>query len=363
MNGANVTAGNAVNITGSAVSISAAVNSQASDITGAGSRGFTRNAQSTQTATGGTITGGGNVLISATGAVAPVASATPTAPTTGTAPTAPASGSVTLSGAQLASLTGQAQITATGNVDIAHLNATQSITTESASRQSGFLSSTRTQQSNSTTVSQVVGSEISGNTVVIQAGVGQTAAQAKDTGSATGATSTGNINISGSTIVSSGGTTLKAPGDISIVSAQETTTSSNSYSQSRSGLLSGGGPSIMIGRTSNSSTGNSTETRQVGSTIAAGISADGKTPAAGNVIIDAGGDVRITSSNVIAQGHHVVHCAKLATGHQRARGHGCQRQTDSGHKPRWQRRHQRQQRHHQQRAGQLKWHQQHAEPQ
>jgi filamentous hemagglutinin len=299
VNGANVTAGNAVNITGSAVSISAAVNSQASDITGAGSRGFTRNAQSTQTATGGTITGGGNVLISATGAVAPATSSAPATPSTLAAPAlgsvTPASGSVTLSGAQLASLTGQAQITATGNVDIAHLNVTQSITTESADRRSGFLSSTRTAQSNSTTVSQVVGSEISGNTVVVQAGVGQTAAQAKDTG-------TGNINVSGSTIVSSGGTTLKAPGNISIVSAQETTTSSNSASQSRSGLLSNGGPSVMIGRTSNSSSGNSTETRQVGSTIAAGISADGKSPAAGNVVIAAGGDVRITSSNVIAQG-------------------------------------------------------------
>jgi len=136
----------------------------------------------------------------------------------------------------------------------------------------GFLSSTKTDIYDRQTLEGVVGSNISGNIAAITA-------TGKD------------ITISGSGVVADKDVSLKAQGNVNITAQEEISSSDYRKQVKKSGLLSGGGLGFTIGKEKQKDTYANQNTEQAGSTIGS---------VAGNVTIEAGKDVTIAASDVIA---------------------------------------------------------------
>nr|WP_225776590.1 hemagglutinin repeat-containing protein [Pseudomonas sp. Marseille-Q3773] len=135
---------------------------------------------------------------------------------------------------------------------------------------SGLSSSQKTRIDSSTAITQQ-GSSVSGDTVVVRAGQ--------------------DIGVSGSSIVSTNDTSLLAGRNVQIDSATETFEQSHASSKKKSGLLSSGGIGFTLGSTSLEKTSTSTSENAKASTIGSVL---------GNVTIEAGKDLGIEGSEVIA---------------------------------------------------------------
>lgn len=130
------------------------------------------------------------------------------------------------------------------------------------------------------------GSMLGGNTVTLQAG----SFSGNGTQSTAGNT-LGNINVKGSSILSTNGTNLIATGNINVINATNTFNSTFYQQTTESGFLSGGGMGFTYGERTTRQTQNQSGTTAAASTIGA---------SAGAVNILAGGNASITSSNILA---------------------------------------------------------------
>ena len=142
---------------------------------------------------------------------------------------------------------------------------------QTQSSKSGTFSSKTTNESYHRQQTDIVGSSVSGNSVSLNAG--------RD------------MAIQASQVVSDQATSLQAGGNIAITSA----TASDSYSYQRdekkSGLMSSGGLGFSIGKAAQGNANTVTTTQAVGSTIGS---------VQGNVVIQAGKDLQLKGSDVIA---------------------------------------------------------------
>jgi filamentous hemagglutinin len=157
----------------------------------------------------------------------------------------------------------------------------------------GFLSSrTLTTQDNRNDTTSV-GGRLSGNTVTLNAGNAQVAGK-------------GDINITGSNVVSDNGTTLNAKNNINIMSATDINDGFSQRQEKRSGLLSSGGIGFTIGSqkltTSNDTQGNTSVASTIGSINGdVNINAGNHYQQTGSDVLAPKGDVNITAQDISIQ--------------------------------------------------------------
>ncbi|SCM83023.1 Filamentous hemagglutinin family N-terminal domain protein [uncultured Sporomusa sp.] len=178
---------------------------------------------------------------------------------------------ITVKGSGLASEQGKVELTGE-NVSISGETEYHERLHEEHREKAGFLSSTKTDIYDRQTLEGVAGSSISGDSVDIT-----------DTGK--------DITISGSSVVADNDVTLKAKENVTITSQEETSSSEYQKQVKKSGLLSGGGLGFSIGKEKQKDTYANQNIEQAGSTVG---SIDG------NVTIEAGKDVTVAASDVIA---------------------------------------------------------------
>ncbi|WP_367393241.1 hemagglutinin repeat-containing protein [Pseudomonas sp. X4] len=165
----------------------------------------------------------------------------------------------------------EAYLYAGGDVQlVAEENSDYSYYRKTKTSHSGLSSSQKTRIDSSKAITQQ-GSSVSGDTVVVRAGQ--------------------DIGVSGSSIVSTNDTSLLAGRNVQIDSATETFEQSHSSSKKKSGLLSSGGIGFTLGSTSLEKTSTSTSENARASTIGSVL---------GNVTIEAGKDLGIKGSEVVA---------------------------------------------------------------
>ncbi|EKT4521414.1 hemagglutinin repeat-containing protein [Pseudomonas putida] len=165
----------------------------------------------------------------------------------------------------------EAYLYAGGDVQlVAEENSDYSYYRKTKTSHSGLSSSQKTRIDSSKAITQQ-GSSVSGDTVVVRAGQ--------------------DIGVSGSSIVSTNDTSLLAGRNVQIDSATETFEQSHSSSKKKSGLLSSGGIGFTLGSTSLEKTSTSTSENAKASTIGSVL---------GNVTIEAGKDLGIKGSEVVA---------------------------------------------------------------
>ncbi|UVT02203.1 contact-dependent inhibition toxin BcpA [Burkholderia glumae] len=99
------------------------------------------------------------------------------------------------------------------------------------------------------------------------------------------------INVTGSNVVGTNDVTLQAKRDVNIKTSQDTTQSSSYYEKKESGLLTNGGLSVTAGSRSTAQQGQTSSVTNNGSVIGS---------SQGNVKIQAGKDVMMTGSTIVA---------------------------------------------------------------
>jgi Haemagluttinin repeat. len=139
-------------------------------------------------------------------------------------------------------------------------------------KKKGFLSSTKTTSHVVEDNTTQKGSELSGDTVTINAG--------------------NNLNVSGSQVVGTNDVNLKAGKDINIDAAEESYFRKEKTTKKKSGLMSSGGLGFTIGKEKESLKQTDTEQAYLGSVV-------GSTD--GNVNINAGKNINVKASDVIAK--------------------------------------------------------------
>ena len=244
MIGSTVNATGTVAIIGQSVTIDAAKDFASFEQSFVKSKGYEQVGRSDETLSGGTISGGGNVIIRA-------------------------AGDITATGAVISSSDGLAALIAGGNVVVQNATTEHTTLADSYDSSKGFLSSKSTVRESSTQTTQVVGSTLSGATVLVVAG--------RD------------IDVQGSTIVSDTQTTLSAARNVTITAATETQSASSFVEQSKSGLGALGG--LSYGTRLQSTDQDNTATRAVASSVGS---------LAGNVTITAGNQYSEVGSHVVA---------------------------------------------------------------
>ena len=200
--GSTLTAANDAYLQGANVSIEAAKTSSSIDIQTVQKRSYDRAAKTDETLVGGVVTAGNNLTLNAT------------------------AGNLTATGATLTATAGQAALIASGDVTIQAAIMQHSTLKESAYQYSGGISgvyakSEQSQSAHSTQSTQVQSSNVSGNSVVIQAG---------DL-----AQKTGDIKLLASNVSSTGATSLSAGRDV-IVDTVDQTASRSDFDASSSSL-------------------------------------------------------------------------------------------------------------------------------
>ncbi len=178
---------------------------------------------------------------------------------------------INLQGSSLASEKGKIELDAGSNVNITNATEYHERLQESHTKVSGVLSSKTTDIYDYSNLDAVVGSTVSGSSVVINSGA--------------------DTNVKGSSVVADNDVSIKAGGDLNVTSAEQTSTSEYIKQVKKSGLLSGGGLGFTIGKEQQKDQYANQNTEQVGSTIGS---------INGNVNIEAGKDVSISASHVIA---------------------------------------------------------------
>ncbi|MHB1117843.1 hemagglutinin repeat-containing protein [Sideroxydans sp.] len=150
-----------------------------------------------------------------------------------TQPAPQSGGNLTLQSVAINSTGGQVNLIAANDVNIGITEEMHDYFSASHTSSSGFLSKSSTTTRNENHQTLAVGSDISGESVLVKAG--------------NAADKTGNINVIGGSIVGTNDVTLDAGNDLAIKAATSTSTSSRYSRTTESGLMSNGGLSISIG--------------------------------------------------------------------------------------------------------------------
>ena len=271
LTGATLRAGEQVLLQGQNVTVAATKDRQATALQGIGKHEYSSVAHDDESATGGSITGAGNVTLRANGDAS-----------TG-------KGNIGLTGAYISSDNGQASLIASNNISVDALQTHHSASTESYYSGGTALTKTTKADATQTTYTQSVGSAVTGSTVLIQAGD-------KFTGR-------GDITISGSQVVSDRGLQISAGHDLTITTSEDASQSSSSHEQKTSGLYSSGGASITLGKRTVDQDQQSRTLTQTGSSV--GSLTGDVDLSAGNAYVQSGstvsalqGDVGITARTV-----------------------------------------------------------------
>ena len=167
---------------------------------------------------------------------------------------------------------GAINLAAANNVNLGTAESRQQVDEgHQTSGSSGWLSKKTVTTRDQVDQSQASGSTVSGNTVSVAAG--------KD------------VNVTGSNVVSTRGTQIAAAGDVNIVAASDKSDSTHVRNEVTSGLFSGGGFGVTIGKQEMDNKNRTVSSTAVSSTV-------GSTE--GNVAISAGSGYKQVGSNVMA---------------------------------------------------------------
>ncbi|QBP74353.1 filamentous hemagglutinin N-terminal domain-containing protein [Herbaspirillum huttiense] len=167
---------------------------------------------------------------------------------------------------------GAINLAAASNVNLGTAESRQQVDEgHQTSGSSGWLSKKTVTTRDQVDQSQASGSTVSGNTVSVAAG--------KD------------VNVTGSNVVSTRGTQIAAAGDVNIVAASDKSDSTHVRNEVTSGLFSGGGFGVTIGKQEMDNKNRTVSSTAVSSTV-------GSTE--GNVAISAGSGYKQVGSNVMA---------------------------------------------------------------
>nr|WP_245202133.1 hemagglutinin repeat-containing protein [Herbaspirillum sp. 1130] len=167
---------------------------------------------------------------------------------------------------------GAINLAAANNVNLGTAESRQQVDEgHQTSGSSGWLSKKTVTTRDQVDQSQASGSTVSGNTVSVAAG--------KD------------VNVTGSNVVSTRGTQIAAAGDVNIVAASDKSDSTHVRNEVTSGLFSGGGFGVTIGKQEMDNKNRTVSSTAVSSTV-------GSTE--GNVSISAGSGYKQVGSNVMA---------------------------------------------------------------
>ena len=252
--GTNVTAGTNLAVQARNIVIEAAKDSLSIDQQGVNRKGYERVAQADEALTGAIFSAGNNLALIANGSKALD------------------QGNITVTGATVAAGTGQASLIANNDIAIQNATTEHSQLAESYSSSKSFLGKKSTQRSDSSQTTEVNGSNIIGNTVLVQAG--------------------NDATIRASELNAVNDAQINAGRDVNITTAQESTSASSFFEQKKSGLSASLGQ-ISIGKSAQDQTQALQSTTQVGSTISGA-----------NVRVTAGRDATITASAMLGrQGH------------------------------------------------------------
>ncbi|GEM_PF-194323 len=177
---------------------------------------------------------------------------------------------VNIKGSDVNSETGKIELVGK-NVDISGETEYHEQLHEEHREKVGFLSSTKTDIYDRQTLDAVIGSNISANSIAI--------------------TTDKDINIAGSSVVADNDITIKAKGDVNIASQEEVSSSDYEKQVKKSGLLTGGGFGVTLGKEKQKDTYANQTIEQTGSIVGS---------VAGDVTIEAGQDVTIGASDLSA---------------------------------------------------------------
>lgn len=166
---------------------------------------------------------------------------------------------------------GDANLLATGNVNVGAATDTQVYNSHETHSHSGVVSGTKIASSIDATNTVASGSLISADGVSISSG--------KD------------INVQGSTVVGTHDVALNAAHDVNITTSQDTSQSSTTYQEQHSGLMSGGGLSFSVG---NSKLAQQNQSSSVTNNASMVGSVDG------NLTVNAGNTLHVQGSDLVA---------------------------------------------------------------
>ncbi|SEP47899.1 two-partner secretion domain-containing protein, partial [Propionispora vibrioides] len=266
--GAQVGAGQDLTLTSIAgnINISAVKDEKMIDTKTGTSRNWKRTRTDDETIVGSTLQAGGNINIVA---VNPESTKTN-------------GGSITIAGSNVYSDSGKISINADKDVTVQEATEKHESLVEKHQVKSGFLSKKTTDTRDYSLINQAVGSTISGDTVDIHAN--------------------NDITVQGSNVVGSNAVDLIAENDINLTSAAETGASEHYKVTKKSGLFSGGGLGVTIGKQSEKLDVNEKTLDQVGSTIGSvnesvSINAGKQVTSDGTTLV-AQKDITITGNNV-----------------------------------------------------------------
>ena len=186
-------------------------------------------------------------------------------------------GTLALNGGTIASANGPVSLSGAGGVSIGAANESDRFVTETRTKKSGLLSSTKTTTRDTLTADTAVGSTVSGSSVGIDS-------------------ANGGISVLGSNVVADGDVSLSAAGPVTIGAAETRTLEESSRSVKKSGVsvsIGGGGINAFAGVAKNSQASTSATVSNVGSLV-------GST--GGDVTIASGGEARVMGSRIATPG-------------------------------------------------------------
>ncbi|OXC75918.1 hemagglutinin repeat-containing protein [Caballeronia sordidicola] len=269
--GSQLNAGGSTVVAGAGnVSIVSATNTSTNDGHGESRRAWETVHSSAETNAASSLSAGGNVTVLA--GAQPDANGNLVLPVVGSAPAK----DLTLQGSSIVAGTngaGNSQVLmgATGDVNMVEAHDKTSFSDTSHSSSKSLLSRSTTDSQRTFAGDNATGSLVSGDSVAIGAGH--------------------DINVRGSAVVGTDVVALQAGQDVNITTSQSTDAQSSGYQSSKSGLMGSGGLGVTIGSRSLAQTDQSSSVTNHGSTIGA---------SAGDVSINAGHDVTLTGSQVVA---------------------------------------------------------------
>ncbi|KVW41165.1 contact-dependent inhibition toxin BcpA [Burkholderia ubonensis] len=178
---------------------------------------------------------------------------------------------LTISGSTVSLDKGNANLMASGDVNIGTATETHELNSHETHSHSNVVSGVKVASGVDRTATYSQGSTVSADGVNI--------------------VSNRDINVTGSNVVGTNDVTLQAKRDVNITTSQDTTQSSSYYEKKESGLLTNGGLSVTVGSRSAAQQDQSSSLTNKGSVIGS---------SQGNVTIQAGKDATITGSTVVA---------------------------------------------------------------
>lgn len=156
-------------------------------------------------------------------------------------------GTLTLEAAQLASQNGSLTVAADAAVTVKEASERHESMVETRTEKKGIFSRTRTVEGSSSQRSDVIGSTLSGERVIVQSG--------------------SDLTVRGSNVVGTNDVTLTAQQTLSLEAAANTQASSSFRQETKSGLFGNGGLSVTLGSRSQKATDDASGTAHTGSTV------------------------------------------------------------------------------------------------